>query len=154
MEKQRRGKRLLILAGVLAVAAAGVFAAVDRSNIKYQFPMWLEAAEQEGVPEVTITLDRIDFGAGSGDTAQDAVHVTLHSAVDNLCIGVGCRVDYFSGGAWYTVYTPNGVPDIGRILGGPGEIPLEYNVPAGLFRQKGQYRFYVDTLGYCEISIK
>ena len=153
MKRNRLIFFVTIAVGVVLLGACAFFL-VDRRSVEQRFPVWREAVEREGWPavnpDVSLTLDRIDYRVDSDGKFNDILTVTAGSSRETAC-GMGYWVDYFWEGTWYTVYGLAEVPDIAQILP-EGNTTLEYRVPAGLFRPKGEYRLYLDGLGYCALE--
>lgn len=156
--KHNRLKVLLALTGALALIAVAIFVLADRSSVKHRFPMWREVNEQESSfavnTDVSLELEGIDFSAYSqGEDAADTVHVAARCSVHDAACGVNYRVDYLAEEKWYTVYESSRIHKAPLQILKAGDNHLQYTVPAGLFHHKGQYRLYIDSLGFCEIDM-
>lgn len=152
-----RRKRILWVCLPLAVLVAGIgiSLAVDYANKPENiFPMWQEALTPEGddYPGVTLTLTGIDYDQPPRSEYDGPQDVFLIRAVipgtRQAYGGMDRFVDYLYNGEWHTVWH-NQVGEC-AVIYFPGENDIQVWVPASLFKLPGQYRIYVDTLGYCE----
>lgn len=144
---------LLFLAVIVVTAGVGIYLVSESARRPENvFPMWIDALEPEGgfASGVNLTLTGIDYDQpprSKYDGPQDVLHIraVLPEAVGH---GLDKFVDYFYDGKWYTVW----YNQVGESLHhySSGENDIQVWVPAGLFKLPGQYRIYLDGLGYCE----
>lgn len=126
----------------------------DRMHEKV-FPEWRKAIEpqKESYSEVTLTIVGIDFNVTNAESnikAEDLVHIrAVITGQNGVPHGEKYWLDYFYEGEWYTVSCPGSGIDRCAFYS-PGEHNLTFRFPTGVFQKAGQYRIYVDTLGYCE----
>ena len=155
------GRRTVVLCGciVLAGIIAGVL--IWNHDIERQFPMWrtpcMEANSID--PDVELRFGGIDHDVTlrNGELC-DQVIVNL-KGIPGQAIGYAdtAWVDYFHDGEWHTVWE-NGLTMLSaRVIDGADvreeEIPIRKSVPRGLFAREGQYRLFIDGVGYCGIEV-
>lgn len=150
--------RVCLILLILIVSLFGVLLHLisERDRIHEKaFPEWRDAIEpqKESYSEVTLTLMGIDFNVtntASDVKAEDMVHIrAVITGENSVSHGEEYWLDYFYEGKWYTVSCPGSGIDRCAFYS-PGEHNLTFCFPAGVFQKAGQYRIYVDTLGYCE----
>lgn len=160
-----RGQRKIVIfcaAVVLAGIIAGVL--IWNNGIERQFPLWktpcLEADSARIDPDVELRFRGIEYDVTLQDGERcDQVTINL-KGIPGQAIRYAdtAWVDYFYDGEWHTVWE-NGLTMLSsRIINGSDvteeEIPIRKSVSPGLFARKGQYRLFLDGLGYCEIKIE
>ena len=157
-----RRKRILCLciSLILILGIAGILISlcVEYSHRPENiFPMWEEPIEpKEDQPGVVLTLTGIDFNEPAlspNDDPRDVLHIRA-KIPSGQPVGHGeyCWIDYFYEDQWHTVWMLPGSGVERLSFYSCGENDLKRYVPAGIFQKEGQYRIYVDSLGYCEFE--
>ncbi len=164
METAEKKRRIVLIvlcvAIVLAGASAGVL--VWENRVERQFPMWCtpcwEPEEKDIDPNVSLRFSGIDFEVPNATGALcDRILMKAIAPANHSIMGTRLAwVDYWYKGEWHTVWC-NGYNMEIKMYGTPKatdeEISIEKNVSAGLFVRDGQYRLFMDGLGYCDIDI-
>lgn len=155
-------KRKIIIASIVScLVPAAIIAVVftESSSVKSKFPIWktpcLEADESSTRDDISLRYTEIDFDVTVNNAVCDMVHVEI-SGNEEKTIGYGnlIWVDYFHDSEWRTVWSNNATMLSTKIIDGTESgRTINVNVPNGLFALDGQYRMYIEGLGYCPIDI-
>lgn len=146
----------LVLAAIIAVLFT------ESRSVKMKFPIWktpcLEADEPSEREDIGLRFTEIDFDVTLNNVVCDTVLVKV-CGVNGKTIGYGnlIWVDYFYDSDWHTVWSNNATMLSAKVIDGTelegDDVTITVNVPNGLFALDGQYRMYIEGLGYCDIDI-
>lgn len=153
--------KTIITATVVGLMLAAIIAVLftESSSVKSKFPIWetpcLEADGSSVREDISLRFTGIDFDVTVNDGICDIVNVEVCGAEEKT-IGYGnlIWVDYFYNSEWHTVWSNNATMLSAKIIDGtePSRT-ININVPNGLFAMNGQYRMYIEMLGYCTIDM-
>lgn len=154
MVRKNQKTLLLVLAFLCIIGIIVTFVLLKGGNHQNEFPIWEKATDEETVEGVQINFLGMNVLTFSDDTEKDALVITLeNTTTKQISYGEYYWVDYLSDGQWYTIYRPESAKAIGVILA-PGEKrECVYDIPHGGLKKSGQYRMYLENLGYCQIDI-
>lgn len=149
----KRSKKVLLLVGVLLVLGVGALVLVVRSLPQNRFPQWEKTDASVGVEEEAVLhLVALEKDTFSGETPADKIQVLLENRGEQpLSYGAGYWLEYFYQDQWYTVWQLEQFPAMSHNLDPQQKREATFLAPPGFFSEKGQYRLYVDGLGYCVI---
>lgn len=148
---------IIVLVGILAIVL------VWEGRVERQFPLWktpcLEADESRCDPDVKLRFTGIDFDVPLASGAIcDRVLIKLKGVPGKpIYYGYLVWVDYFHNGEWHTVWSNDYTVLSSTGINGSDvteeEIAIYESVSPGLFARDGQYRIFIDGLGYCGIDM-
>ncbi len=163
--KKKRRIALIVLCVVIVLAGAAAGVLVWENHVGRQFPMWrtpcLEPDAKDIDPNVSLRFSGINFDVpNTSDELRDVILMKVTATPGREIYGAPLSwIDYWYKGKWHTVWckeysTAAMTEGYGAPKTADEEIPIIESVsPAGLFVLDGQYRLFMQGLGYCDIDI-
>ena len=154
-KKKKASKSYFVKAMIPALLCVGIllFFLFYDSNVQTVFPMWEPAEELPGNPDVTYTISDFQYNVKLATETVDQFTISVESKTgEEGTWGNTFQVDYFYEGQWYTVYKPQQVAaELEEYL--IQENVSTFSIPVGLFDINGEFRLYVEALGYCDVVL-
>lgn len=154
-KKKKASKSYFVKAMIPALLCVGIllFFLFYDSNVQTVFPMWEPAEELPGNPDVTYTISDFQYNVKLATETVDQFTISVESKTgEEVTWGNTFQVDYFYEGQWYTVYKPQQVAaELEEYL--IQENVSTFSIPVGLFDINGEFRLYVEGLGYCDVVL-
>ena len=153
-----------ILCIVFSLIGVIVGILVWENQIERQFPMWeTPCLEADNIsrfdPDVKLAFTGIDFDIPlrNGDICDQVLIKLKGVPGQSISYGHLTWVDYYYNEGWHTVWSNESTTLSTQYISGSDvteeEITIWKSVPSGLFVRDGQYRMFIDGLGYCGIDI-